>query len=302
MIVLSEASAPLPPSRSALDVSAATEAAKLVGCRVYYLQPSFDPSLSLAANAARALAAVPMQPVESPAVWVGFIPSIEWYSAMYAEAERKRIRLLNTPDEHRTAMELDRAYSRIWDLTPESVALTDPRQAEDAVERLGGLPLFVKGAVKSRKELGYSACVATSIPELRRLVNDVLTVDVRSRGKAIVRKLVPIRHVHVSPTGFPVGREFRVFRYREALLDHGYYWEADEPQSTLTGPEERAVLALASEAALRLAVPFVAIDIAQLVDYSWTVVEASDAQFAAPCQIPLLRLWNRIRAIAPGRA
>ena len=301
MIVLSEASAQLPPSRNALDVSAATEAAKLVGCRVYYLQPSSDPGLSLAANAARALAAVPMQPIESPAVWVGFIPSIEWYSAMYAEAERKRIRLLNTPDEHRTAMELDRAYSRIWDLTPESVALTDPRQAEDAVERLG-LPLFVKGAVKSRKELGYRACVATSLDELRRLVKDVLTVDVRARGKAIVRKLVPIRHVHVSATGFPVGREFRVFRYREALLDHGYYWDTDEPQATLTGPEERAVLALASEAARRLAVPFVAIDIAQLVDHSWTVVEASDAQFAGPCQIPLLRLWNRIRAIAPGRA
>jgi len=301
MIVLSEASAQLPSSRSALDVSAATEAARLVGCRVYYLQPSPDPSLGLVANAARALGAVPVQPAESLAVWVGFIPSVEWYSAIYAEAERKRIRLLNTPEEHRTAMELDQAYPRIWDLTPESVVLTDPRQAEDAVGRLG-LPLFVKGAVKSRKELGYRACVATSVDELRRLVNDVLAVDVRARGKAIVRKLMPIRHVHVSGTGFPVGREFRVFRYREALLDHGYYWEADEPQSTLTGPEERTVLALASEAALRLAVPFVAIDIAQLADGSWTVVEASDAQFAGPCQIPLLRLWNRIRAIAPGRA
>ncbi len=300
MIVLSEASAQLPPSRSALDVSAATEAAKLVGCRVYYMQPGRDANLSLAANAARALAAVPNQAVELPAVWVGFVPTVEWYAAIYAEAEKKRIRLLNTPDEHRTATELDRYYPRIWDLTPESVVLTDPRQVDEAVARLG-LPVFVKGAVKSRKELGYHACVAATVEELRRLVRDVLAIDVRSRGKAVVRTLAPIRHVHVSATGFPVGREFRVFRYRESLLDHGYYWEADDAQATLSGPDERSVLALAAEAALRLAVPFVAIDVAQLVDGSWTVIEASDAQFAGPCQIPLLRLWNRIRAIAPGR-
>src|SRR5262249_40160581 len=292
--------AQLPPSRTALDVSGATEAATLGGCRVYYMHPGQEPNLSVAANATRALASVPNQAVELPAVWVGFTPTVEWYAAIYAEAEKKRIRLLNTPDEHRTATELDRHYPRLRDLTPESVVPTDPRQADEAVARLG-LPVFVKGAVKSRKELGYRACVATTADELRRMVRDTIAVEVRSRGKAVVRKLAPIRHVHVSPTGFPVGREFRVFRYRESLLDHGYYWEADDAQAELSGPEERAVLALAAEAALRLAVPFVAIDIAQLADGTWTVIEASDAQFAGPCQIQLLRLWNRIRAIAPGQ-
>ena len=186
MIVLSEASAQLPPSRSALDVSAATEAAKLVGCRVYYMNVAQDSNLSLSANATRALASVPNQAVDQPAVWVGFTPSVAWYAAIYAEAEKKRIRLLNTPEEHRTATELDRYYPRIWDITPESVVLTDPRQADEAVARLG-LPVFVKGAVKSRKELGYKACVATTVEELRRLVRDVLAIEVRSRGKAVVR-------------------------------------------------------------------------------------------------------------------
>src|SRR5262249_51105876 len=214
MIVLSEASAQLPPSRSALDVSAATEAAKLVGCRVYYLHAGLDPHLDLAANAARAMASVPSQAMESLAVWVGFTPTNDWYAAIYAEAERKRIRLINDPDEHGVATEFDRYSPRIWDLTPESVVVTEPRQADEAAARLG-FPLFVKGAVRSRKELGYSACVAKTVDDLRRLIREVLAVDARARGKAVIRKIVPIRHVHVSPNGFPVGREFRVFRFRE---------------------------------------------------------------------------------------
>src|SRR5262245_41656095 len=137
MIVLSEASHEAPASASARDNREITEAAKLLGCLVYYIPSDF----SRCENAENALWHVPEQPRETPGIWIGFIPSPERYEATFNEALRKQIRLLNTPEEHLTAVELDRAYPRLAGITPESMVLTDAGQWKQAEERLG-YPLF----------------------------------------------------------------------------------------------------------------------------------------------------------------
>jgi hypothetical protein len=206
MIVLSEDSDRLTPSASSRENKAATEVAKLLGFRVYYIPDDFE----VCENAENALAHVPSQERETLGIWIGYIPTPERYRAIYDEALRKRIRLLNTPEQHLIAQEFDRAYPYLQDLTPESVTITDVEQCEEAVRTLE-LPVFVKGAVQSRKTRGWKACVATTLEELQALTQQMLKLEGRSRGRVIVRKLVKLRYRQTSPEGFPFGRESRVF-------------------------------------------------------------------------------------------
>jgi len=121
MIILSETSDRPYPTPSARDTAALTEAARLVGCRVIHIPPTFDQC----GSAAGALAHVAVQEGPTPAVWVGFIPSPDRYTAIYEAALAKRIRLLNDPDQFRLAMEFDRFYPLLGDLTPESAVVRD---------------------------------------------------------------------------------------------------------------------------------------------------------------------------------
>lgn len=190
-------------------------------------------------------------------------------------------------------MEFDRAYPRLGNLTPESSILTGAGQWEQAGRTLG-YPLFVRGTARSSKAAGWKACVAEGPDELRKLVEQLFQVPYRSRGRVIVRRLVSLRHSRFSDGGFPLGREYRVFLYQQNVLGFGYYWEGDDPLRALAPEEEREVLTLAVEAARRIGTPFVCVDVGQMEDEQWTVIEVGDAQFAGASQTPLLSLWKAI--------
>jgi len=294
MIVLSEATPHEPPtSASARDNIEMTEAARMAGCRIYYLPKDFTEC----ETAENALWHVPEQDEPTLAIWSGFIPSRERYEAVHAELLRKRIHLPNTPEQHLIALEFDRAYPLLGDLTPESRVLTAAEEWSAAGEQLG-YPLFVRGASRSRKAAGWKACVATGPEELQALVARLFDLPYRSRSRVIVRRLASLRHSRLSDEGFPLGREYRVFLYRDQLLGFGYYWEGDDPLRDLSPTEESEMLALAREAARRVRVPFVAVDIGQVEGGDWIVIEVGDAQFAGASQTPLVPLWIATRKIA----
>src|ERR1044071_4613475 len=125
MIVLSEDSPRRVATPSAKENHLATETAKLLGFTVYYIPEDFD----ACETAENALAYVPVQPEATTGLWIGFIPSAERYTALYEEAWKKNIHLLNTPDEHLRVQEFDRLYPYIKEMTPESIVLTRADQA-----------------------------------------------------------------------------------------------------------------------------------------------------------------------------
>ena len=290
VIVLSEASDQLSPSPSARDIRASTEAARLVGCRVYSIARDF----SVCETAENALGHIPPQDALTPAVWVGFIPSPAHYRAVYEAASDKNICLLNSPKEHLRAQEFDGAYPYLEGLTPASVTIFSAGECRAAADKIG-LPVFVKGAVQSRKSRGRKACVAETMEELEALTEQLLILEGRSRGRVIVRHLVSLRHSRSSAEGFPLGREYRAFVCRDEIIGLGYYWEGDDPLKALTADEEHEVRSLALEAARRLGVPYVTIDIGQAENREWIVIESGDAQFSGVSQIPLLPLWHNLR-------
>src|SRR6185369_5961420 len=120
-------------------------------------------------TAENALAYVPAFDERLPGVWVGYIPSYERYEAIYQAALNHNVQLVNSPLEYRRAMEFDQFYPLLAELTPKSLIVEDVAQIAE-VERELGYPVFVKGAVKSDKEAGWKAVVATNTLELEAIV------------------------------------------------------------------------------------------------------------------------------------
>lgn len=293
MIVLSEASSRLEPSASARDIRIMTDTAQVMGCRVYAIPQDFE----LCETAENALAHIPAPEHETPTVWIGYIPTPERYAAVYTAARAKNLRLVNSPEEHLRAQEFDRAYPLLGDLTPKSIIVMSPDECASAARELN-FPVFVKGAVQSRKLRGWKACVAENEAELAALARVLLfELDERTRGRVIVRELARLRHARVSPQGFPFGREYRVFILKGEIVGLGYYWEGDDPLMTLSDGERRIVSELALEAAARLGVPYVAVDIGQCEDGRWIVIETGDAQFSGISRISPIQLWSNLQQV-----
>ena len=289
VIVLSEPWEQLQPSASVRDIRLSMESAGRVGCRIFSIPTDFDQC----GSADNALAHVPEFSDPVPGIWIGYIPDPERYDAIYTAASRKRVVLPNDPAQHLMAMELDRSLPLLSGLTPKSIVLSERDDWKAAVSTLG-YPVFVKGVVQSRKSRGIAACVAHSDAELERLIRPYWELYSRSRGRVVVRTFVQLRHERTTAGDFPVGREFRVFLYRGRVLAMGYYWEGSDSLSVLSTTETTDVVRLARNVWERTGIPYLAVDIGQLIDGSWIVVEIGDGQFAGLSQVSPLKLWNAI--------
>lgn len=291
--VLSEAPPPgQGQSANAQELAHQTEVARLLGCRIIPMPSDFT-ECGTAANALAHVA--PCEP-PVPGVWIGYIPLLARYREVYAAARAKGIRLVNNPAQHHRAIEGDRALAALGELTPETVVVRTLAECAEAGQRLG-FPVFVKGAVKSRKEDGWAACVAANVKELRALVATALAPGGRAgltRGHVLVRRLVPLRRVPGAQGDFPLSREYRVFLYRTRVLAFGFYWEDYDDPFRLTTEDERALLDVARAAARRLRVPLLIVDVGQLDSGEWIVIEAGDAQFAGLSRVEPLRLWSEL--------
>ncbi|RYF50227.1 MAG: DUF4343 domain-containing protein [Cytophagaceae bacterium] len=287
--LLAESPLLLSPSPSRDDIARSLEAARLVGWQVFEIPPDF----SECETADNAFAHTPRQERVTPAVWLGYIPDRARYEAIYEAALSRNLMLLNTPEQHRIVQEFDAAYPFLEGLTPRSIIVTSEEEARERASEIG-FPLFIKGVVQSRKSRGLSACVAYNQSELAERVRALLELGLRSRGRMVLRELVALRHTR-SHGDFPLGREFRAFLLDGVLLALGFYWPHADEGAHLSDAEKRTVEEMAKNAARKLPVRFVAVDIGQLENGEWTVIETGDPQFSGLSQIAPLAYWNRLR-------
>lgn len=289
VMVLSEDSFVDPNTINGRELRATVEAARMLGCRVYPVPLDFE----VCETAENALAYMPDFDPPVAGLWAGYIPRPDRYSAIHDAARAKGVRLVNTPDQYRTAMEFDLFYPRLGELTPESAvvsSLDDLAAVEDAVP----YPMFVKGAIKSNKDQGWNACVAQDRAGLAEIARGLLAREGRSRGKIIVRRLVEIRALAHDSQGFPIGREYRVFVLGDQVLVYGFYWDEHRDPWPLDAAERREIEMLSIEATRRVGTPFVAVDIGQLEDGRWIVIEVADGQFAGLSHVTTLELWSKL--------
>src|SRR5687767_858357 len=151
IVVLSEDSFVDPNTINGRELRATAEAARMFGCRVYPIPPNFEEC----ETAENALAYLPAFDPPVPGVIAGYIPAVDHYSAVYEGAAAKGVLLVNTPAQFQAAMEFDKFYPLLGDLTPESMVVSSVEELSNGEQRLP-FPVFVKGAIKSNKDQGWA--------------------------------------------------------------------------------------------------------------------------------------------------
>src|SRR5262249_46284357 len=119
-------------------------------------------------DAHQALRSARARTVPTTAVLCGFIHSLEEYSELYSALKVKNLVLINSPDEYLRTHSFEEAYPFIRELTPATVIVRTLGQVRDAVKKLG-LPIFIKGAVQSRKDRGWKFCLAKNVREAENI-------------------------------------------------------------------------------------------------------------------------------------
>lgn len=218
------------------------------------------------------------------------IGAIHDYAAEFAEKAEWGIDLANDPEAHDKASELERWYPVISDLTPRSRVFEQLPDVGE-IEATFGWPIFVKGSRQTSKH-SASLSVARDAASYAELVRGYSRDPILHWQKPVVREFVELEPVHGSvPMKVRPSVEFRSFWWNGICVGWGPYWYQLSPYSAADIEDG---LAIAEEAARRLQVPFLVVDIARTVEGRWIVIECNDAQESGYVGIDPRALWQRV--------
>lgn len=233
-----------------------------------------------------------LYPPDAPVV--ARIGAIDDYAGRYAALLAEGIRLIHDPAEHDRCSLASGWAPLLGELTPETWVCDElPPVAE--VEARFGWPVFIKGdrqTSRHRAELS----IARDRVDYARIGAAWGGDRILRWQRAAVRQFVPLRRVGDRPEGIPASHEFRVYCWHGRVVSAAPYWTSHRYDAT---PGERGALtALAEEAARRVAVPFLVVDVAQTATGRWIVIEVNDAQEASYAGNLPLTLWRELLQVS----
>jgi hypothetical protein len=223
---------------------------------------------------------------------VARVGALEDYATRHAELLADGIRLVNSPEEHLQASQLPFWYPLLEDLTPKSIWFEQPPEPVE-VESHFDWPIFVKGARQSSRHRRALSIILDA--ESFRAAMQAFRADSILHWQQIVcREFIPLRSVEdLIPDRVPSSFEFRTFWWKGEFVGIGPYWWQGKPYS-ITEAERAAAVKVAEEAAGRLSIPFLVIDMAQTMDGRWIVIECNDAQESGYTGVSSIGMWQKI--------
>lgn len=234
--------------------------------------------------AADALALVPAYE-SAVGIYNGPVVDLAWYADLEKAAHALGICMVNTADANNEAMQFERFYPLLADLTARSWVI-------ESVDQLNDFdlvyPLFVKGMVASDKHRGLDACLAHG---------DEQIIERLDRGPVIAREFMDLRLLGGDHNGMPITREYRVYTVDDLIVNRAFYWDHEDPSGALSEDERASVDSLVGEACSRLSARMLSIDVGQLVDGSWRIIETGDPQHTGIGSMPAHRWWRQLQQI-----
>lgn len=212
------------------------------------------------------------------------------YEKEYSEKLAWGVRLINSPQEHFRASELEGWYPIIEDLTPET-KIYDSLPTSADVERDFSWPVFVKGSRQTSKH-NAALSVARSSAEYVRLGEGYRRDDILHWQRPVIRQFIELEPLAGTVPGkLRPSREFRTFWWNGEFVGCGHYWYQ---LHAYTAVDLNVGIAMAEEAAQRLSVPFLVVDIARTASGGWIIIECNDAQEAGYVGLTPSVLWRNI--------
>lgn len=214
------------------------------------------------------------------------------YAAEYAASMNAGIRLVNTPEEHLRASQLPGWYPLVEEMTPRSRWYAEiPTVAE--IENEFTWPVFIKG-VRQTSRHQRKLSIIESAADYQQAREHFQGDPILGWQFLVVREYLPLRLIE-DPLAdrIPSSFEFRTFWWKGTCVGAGRYWWEGQ-RYDWTKSEQAAALKLATEAARRVAVPFLVIDLAMTSEGNWTVIECNDAQESGYAGVSPIGVWQKI--------
>ncbi len=214
------------------------------------------------------------------------------YEELYWQLAEQGIFLVHSPEQHLMASELPHWYSHLSDLTPRSVWFAEPPTVVEIKQSLE-FPIFMKGSRQTSKHKAELSIIH-SPAEYEQAIMQYKINPILHWQDLVCREFVELRPVPAPKTDvIPPSFEFRTFWWHGQCVGAGPYWSAFVSYDW-NEQEKYSALAVAQEAALRLNLPFLVIDVAQTKLGEWIVIECNDAQESGYAGISPIALWQKI--------
>jgi ATP-grasp domain, R2K clade family 3 len=210
-----------------------------------------------------------------------------------AEFNGKRdigLQLVNSPEEHARASELEAWYPVIQDLTPRS-RVFEALPAAEVIEAEFSWPVFMKGSRQTSKH-NPDLSVIRDRAQYERVAQLYRSDPILHWQKPVVREFVALSPISGAVPGkVRPSLEYRSFWWYGECVGWGRYWYQVKPYECADASDG---LSVARQAAARLKVPFLVVDYAKTEDGRWIVIECNDAQEAGYVGIQPRCLWNQV--------
>lgn len=196
--------------------------------------------------------------------------ALPFYKELEEDLNIQGLNLINSYQQHKYIANFE-YYWDLEDLTPKTYF-----RLEDIPEKGG--PFVVKGVTNSRKFFWNDLMYATNKQRAIQVACDLQRDALLQNQDIIVRDYANLKILEKGVTGTPVTNEWRFFCLGSKILSEGFYWSCSEKKGKLN----EAGIAVVQEVQKRVSAytNFFVVDIAQLENGSWIVIELNDGQMS----------------------
>src|SRR5574338_683675 len=197
-----------------------------------------------------------------------------FYSDQAKDIDYVGAKLINTYNQHLYVADLGNYVMDLGRLTPRTW-----RSLEDLPEKG---PFVVKGETNSRKGNWKRDMFAYDKTDAIMIANRLSDDSLIGQQKLYIRQYVPLVKYMDGVNGMPVTKEFRFFVAYGHLLCGGYYWQnyiddigiKPDPSEVPREFLQEVIEAVGDQC------NFYTIDVGQMENGQWIVIELNDGQFA----------------------
>lgn len=229
--------------------------------------------------------------IEKDTLVFGRYSVLPFYKELEEDLESNSSRLINSYEQHKYIADFE-YYHDIKDYTFPTIF-----NPTDLVEE----KYVVKGVTNSRKHEWNTMMYAPNRRRALEIYCDLKNDSLIRFQDIIFRKYVPLLTIDVGINDLPITNEWRLFYYKEDIIDAGFYWSCvDESIVFSLAPDfYRRGVPFANEVAKIISkkVNFFVIDIAVTADDRWVVVECNDAQMSGLNTISPQSFYCNLRSL-----
>lgn len=223
---------------------------------------------------------------------IGRYSVLPFYRELEVDLAHRGAKLINTFANHRYVADLQNYVEDLGELTPCAWKFGIDEIPDN-------IPCIVKGETNSKKENWNTMMFARNKREVTDIAIQLMNDSLISSQTIYVRPFLPLKTFCYGLNGQPITMEFRFFVCRGQVISGGYYWSSFLEQLPSTPSPSMVPVDFLKKAIDKVKdkIPFFALDVAQLDNGEWIVIELNDGQMSGLSENNPEELYRNLKEI-----